>query len=199
MKLRILTLTLILILTGCAPALSTPEPNPDIMPRLDPSPTPSGSTLPQTCQVTDLTVYINEANGYCFAYPARFSIRDPQSNMPDIHGPNYGSDVEPVRATFGVEITIATANKSLREQAEAFLKEFSVLDPSTFTWTEIRVGGEPAWAVEPIPVQLAWQIVFVQHNGKLFRLMYWPIDIQETRTDIDEITQTTLGSFAFIK
>jgi hypothetical protein len=119
--------------------------------------------------------------------------------MPDIHGPNYGSDVEPVRATFGVEITTTAADKSLREQAEGFLKEFSVLDPSTFTWTEIQVGGEPAWRVEPIPVQLAWRIVFVQHDGKLFRLMYWPIDIQEIRTDIDELTQTTLGSFAFIK
>ncbi len=52
------------------------------MPRLDPSPTPSDSTLPLTCQVTDLKVYINEMDGYCFAYPMRFTLGDQPSDQP---------------------------------------------------------------------------------------------------------------------
>ena len=31
------------------------------------------------------------------------------------------------------------------------------------------------------------------------RLMYWPVDIPEAQSDLDDLTQTTLGSFAFTK
>src|SRR4026208_689226 len=72
MKSRTFFLALIFILLyGCIsnpnasqPATSTPEG----MARLNPSPTDSNNTLPLTCQVTDLNVYINAANGYCLAY-----------------------------------------------------------------------------------------------------------------------------------
>jgi len=204
MRHRILVLSMVFlwICSGCASASSTPEAataTPNIMPRLDPSPTPSNSTLPLTCQVTDLKVYINGMDGYCFAYPTRFTLQDQPSDKPDVRGPGYGSSHEPVNATFSVEVTPAAADKTLREQAEIFLKDFSVVDPATFTWSQVQVGGEASWMVEPIPVQLSWRIVFVQHNGYLFRLMYWPVDIPEIKTDLDELTQTTLGSFAFTK
>jgi hypothetical protein len=29
--------------------------------------------------------------------------------------------------------------------------------------------------------------------------MYWPVDIPEAQSDLDDLTQTTLGSFAFTK
>jgi hypothetical protein len=203
MKSRLVVWILIfnLLLAGCASAIATPAAataTPNIMPRLDPSPTPSGSTLPLTCQVTDLNVYINDMDGYCFAYPTRFTLGDGPSDKPDVRGPAVDDSVEPIHATFGVEVTPAT-NESLREQAEAYLKEFSVADPATFTWSQVQVGGEAGWMVEPIPVMLAWRIVFVQHDGKLFRLMYWPVDIPAAQTDLNELAQTTLGSFAFTK
>jgi hypothetical protein len=194
------TLIVTLLLSGCASA--SPEPatvTPDIMPRLDPSHTPSNSTLPLTCQVTDLNVYINEVDGYCFAYPSRFTLGEQPSDKPDVRGPAVDDSVEPIHATFGVDVTAAATDKTLREQVEIFLKEFSVLDPATFTWSQVRVGGEAGWMVEPVPVMLAWRIVFVQHNGRLFRLSYWPVDIPEAQPDLDELTQTTLGSFAFTK
>lgn len=195
------TLIPILLLSGCASASDSPGPatvTPDVMPRLDPSPTPSNSTLPLTCQITDLNIYINKADGYCFAYPTRFTLGDQPSDKPDVRGPAVDDSMEPIHATLGVEVTPAT-DKTLREQADAFLKEFSVVDPSTFTWSQVQVGGEAGWMVEPVPAMLAYRIVFVQHNGNLFRLMYWPVDIPEAKADLDELTQTTLGSFAFTK
>lgn len=203
MKPRSLIWILILILfSGCSSASDSPEAataTPNIMPRLNPSPTPSNSTLPLTCQVADLNVYINEMDGFCFAYPTRFTLQDQPSDKPDIRGPGYGSSAEPVSATFGVDVTAAAADKSLREQAEIFLKDFSVVDSATFTWKQVQVGGEAGWMVEPIPVQLAWRIVFVQHNGYLFRLSYWPVDIPEVKADVDELSQVTIASFAFTK
>jgi hypothetical protein len=53
--------------------------------------------------------------------------------------------------------------------------------------------------VEPVPVQLSWRIVFVQHADRLFSLMYWPVNLPEAQSDLDALTQTTLGSFAFTK
>jgi hypothetical protein len=203
MKCRLLIWTLFFtfLFTGCASASSSPETataTPDIMPRLDPSPTPSDSTLPLTCQVTDLNVYINEIDGYCFAYPMNFTLGDQPSDKPNVLGPALDDSIEPIHATLTVEFSPAN-DKSLREQSEDYLKEFSVADPVAYTWTQLQVGGEAGWMVEPVPAMLSYRIVFVQHDDKLFRLMYWPVDIPEAQSDLKDLTQTTLGSFAFIR
>jgi len=201
MRFLVLTLLFALLMTGCASASSstkTATPTPNIMPRLDPSPTPSDSTLPLTCQVTDLNIYINEMDGYCFAYPMRFTLGDQASDQPDVLGPAVDDSAEPIHATLTVEFSSVT-DKSLREQAELYLKEFSVADPATYTWTQVPVGNEAGLMVEPVPAMLSYRIVFVQHNGNLFRLMFWPVDIPEAQSDLNDLTQTTLGSFAFMQ
>ena len=56
MRTLLLTLIVVLLITGRASASNAPQPitaTPNIMPRLNPSPTPSDSTLPLTCQVCD--------------------------------------------------------------------------------------------------------------------------------------------------
>ncbi len=203
MKSQIILVALIIFLaSGCTTIpggsqLATATPN--LMPRLDPSPTPSHSTLPLTCQVTDLNVYINEADGYCFAYQSHFTMADKPSDNMEVRGPAVDNSSEPIRATFRVEVSPSTPDKTLRQQAEDYLREFSVIDPATFSWSEIQVDGEAAWKVEPIPAMLSYRIVFVQHNGAMFRLMYWPVDIPEAGSDLNDLAQTTLGSFAFTK
>ncbi|RPI30736.1 MAG: hypothetical protein EHM70_13150 [Chloroflexota bacterium] len=184
--------------TGPVAQAPAATPTPEVFIPLDPSPTPSGSDLPLTCQVTDLNVYIDRAAGYCLAYPLDFNLGDQPSDKSDIRGPAIGSGVEPVYATLSIEVTPLENGKSLQEQAETFIRDFSVVDPATMTWEQVTVGGEKGWMVEPVPVMLSWRIVFVAHNGSLYRLMYWPVDVPEAKADLDELTQTTLGSFAFI-
>lgn len=202
MKILILLLTLFVITAGCTSVPNFPESftaTPNIMPRLDPSPTPSGSTLPLTCQVTDLRVYINEMDGYCFAYPMQFTPGDQSSEQPDIQGPAVDDGYEPIHATLTIDVEPAATDKPLREQAENYLKDFSVMDPATFNWSQVTVGGESGWMVEPVPAMLSYRIVFVQHNGRIYRLLFWPVDIPEAQADLNDLTQTTLGSFAFMK
>ena len=203
MKSRTFILILILtLLNGCTSQPNTSQPatvTPNVIARLNPSPTASNSTLPLTCQVTDLNIYINEVDGYCFAYPSRFTLGDQPSDKPDARGPAVDDSMEPIHATFRVEVSPGTTDKTLREQAEAYLEELSVVDPATFTWSQIQVNGEEAWRVEPVPAMLAYRIVFVQHNGYIFRLIYWPVDIPGAQPDLNDLTQTTLGSFAFTK
>jgi hypothetical protein len=201
MKTLLLLLTLF-FLSGCTSASITPEPvtaTPNIVPRLNPSPTPSDSTLPLTCQVTDLKVYINEMDGYCFAYPMRFTTGDQPSNKPEIQGPAVDDSHEPIHATLTIEVEPAATHTPLREQAVNYLKDFSVLDPETFTWSQVTVSGETGWMVEPVPAMLSYRIVFVQHNGSIYRLLFWPVDIPGAQADLNDLTQTTLGSFAFMK
>ena len=202
MPILISTLILSLLLSGCASVSPTPEPavaTPIIMPRLNPSPTLSNSSLPLTCQITDLNIYINETAGYCFAYPTRFTLGNQPSDDPEIQGPAVDYDNEPIRARLNIELTPATVNKSLQEHAEAYLKEFSGANPATFTWSQVSVANEPGLIAEPIPARLVYRIVFVQHHGIIFHLMYSPMDVPEIRSDLDELTQTILGSFAFTK
>jgi hypothetical protein len=197
-----LALLYTLLIEGCASAPNILQPatvTPIVIPRLNASPTPSDSTLPLSCQVTDLNVYINEVDGYCFAYPSQFTLGNQPSHKPDVRGPALDNSAEPIHARFGVEVTSAEVNKTLREQAEAFLKEFSVVDPATFTWSQIQINGEDAWKVEPVPAMLAYRIVFVRHNGSVFCLMYSPVDVPGAQSDLNDLTQTTLGSFAFTK
>lgn len=195
-------LLIVMLVGGCVSVPESPEPltaTPNIMPRLDPSPTPSGSRLPLTCQVTDLNVYTNEMDGYCFAYPSRFTLGDQPSDKPEVLGPALDDSYEPIHAKLTVEVVPADSGKTLLEQAELYLRDFSVVDPATFTWSQVPVGGETGVVVEPVPAMLAYRIVFVQHNGNLYRLLYWPVDLPEAQTDLNDLTQTTLGSFAFTK
>lgn len=122
----------------------------------------------------------------------------PMLDVPAITGQPIGNGVDPIFASFAVQITPA-ANEPLEAQVGSFLEEFSVADPASFTWTQVSVGNETGLMVEPVPVMLSWRIVFVLHNGKIFRLMYWPVDIPEAQADLNDLTQTTLGSFAFIR
>lgn len=206
MKPGVLALPIIslLLFSGCAFVVSTVEPlstpqeitpTANIMPRLDPSPTPSGNPYPLTCQVTDLSVYIDQDGGYCFAYPTRFVLADEGG----VRGPDLDDSLTPLFVTFGVEVRPAKAELTARGEAEAYLKEFTDLDIDSFAWNQVMVAGEWGWMVEPVPTIGAWRFVFVQHNGNLYRLSYWPVDIPKARADVDELAQVTMGSFAFTR
>lgn len=206
MKPRKLMLCIVslLIFSGCAFAVSTVQPEaatpektltPNIMPRLNPSPTPSGSTLPLTCQVTDLSVYIDQGGGYCFAYPPRFMLADSGG----VRSPDLDDSLTPLFVTFAVEVTPADLEFTARGEAELFLKDFTVIDIDSLAWNPVMVGGAWGWMVEPVPTMGAWRFVFVQHNGYLYRLSYWPVDIPEARAEVDELAQVTMGSFAFTR
>jgi hypothetical protein len=172
-------------------------PTPEIFNPLNPSPTLTNSDLPLTCQVTDLSVFIDRQAGYCFAFPTRFALSEQPYTAPVVIGPALGSPDEQVRATFTVEQTLFDPDKSLDQQVDEFLLGFTVLNPNTFTRARLVVGGEAALLVDVVPVQLSWRIIFVPHNGVLYRLMYWPVDVPEAQVDLEELYQTTLGSFSF--
>ena len=146
-----------------------------------------------------MNVSIDAAGRYCFAYPERFTLgTEPSFNLPAVMGPAIGSSAEPVHAMFAVEVTPYHSDQSLDQQVDEFLQGFTVAAQESLTRARRIVGGETAVLVDVVPVQLSWRIVFVPHDGQLYRLMYWPVDVPEAKADVEELYQTTLNSFAFL-
>lgn len=174
------------------------EPNDGVFVDVNLAAAPAQKQAPQNCPLSDLNVYVNATYGYCFGYPVDFTVEDITTSIPEVRGPAIGSEIEPVHATLRVEVDPIIGDLSLREQAEIFLSEFSVIDPETYTWVEVEINGEPGLMVEPVPAYLSWKIVFVQHTGRFYRLMYWPVDVQEADSDLDELYQVSTQTFEFI-
>jgi len=147
-------------------------PTPEVFNPLELAPVVVESNLPLTCQITDLNVYIDRAAGHCFAYPVDFTLDKQPSDHPDIIGPPRGSAVETVRASFEAKITSINPDQSLDQQVDIFLQSFKVVDPASLSRTRLTVSGEAALLVDAVPAQLSWQIIFIPHNGNLFRLMF---------------------------
>jgi hypothetical protein len=183
---------------------STPQGDPmaptvEVFNPLDPSPTPSGSDLPLTCQVTDLNIYVDEEAGYCFAYPLQFTLdEDAGTDYPNIYGPGVGDGPEKVRASFTVVVMPLDLSKPVSQQADEYLKDFSVIDPATLPHAVLTVAGGEAVMVDDIPTLGSWRMVFVPGGDSLYRLMYWPVDVGTDLTGIEDLYQTTVGSFSFL-
>lgn len=221
------TLLILLVLAGSlaacsilSPAIPTPQGDPlaptnlssdipqgdplaptaEVFNPLDPSPTPSGSDLPLVCQATDLNVYVDEKNGYCFAYPPQFMLdEDAGTDYPNIYGPGVGEGPEKVRASFTVIVTPLDPSKPVSQQADEYLKDFTAVDPATLPHTVLAVGGVEALMVDGIPTLGSWRIVFVPRGEALYRLMYWPVDVATDLTGINDLYQTSVGSFSFLE
>ena len=159
---------------------------------------PSATNLLLDCHLSDYSVYIDTTNGSCFAYPNNYTIVDQNSGIPEIHGSQIGSELEPVFATLMEEIDPIQPGSSLRLQAETFFSKFSVVDRSTFAWEGVPISGKPGLMVEPIPMQLTWRIIFLPYGDKLFRLMYWPMDVPEVGADLLNLQQVSTQTFMLL-
>ena len=194
-----------IILAACVPAIAVGDPlapTPEVFIPLNPSPTPSNSDLPLSCQVTDLKVYVDKASGFCFAYPNNFIVNDQPSEKPLLQGPTVDASGE-IYANLKIEVTTFDPTKSLDQQVDDFMSSFTVINPTFFEHTRINLAGESAILVEKArvdnqPVQMNWRIVFVPHAGSLYRLIYRPVDVVEVIADMDALYQTTTDSLTFL-
>lgn len=209
---RIAVLLAALLVAGCtpvaapepmkAPALITEPftPTPEIFNPLDPSPTSSGSTLPLTCQVTDLNVYINREWGYCFAYPAQYSLdedRESQGRV-SLYGPAIDENADPIRISLEVTVQSVPEDSDRARLVDAYLAQFRDV-PLAITREPWLLGSIPAEKLEPVPGLLSSRMIMALHNNLLFTLQFHPADIDYAKQSLDDLTQTVSGSFAFLE
>jgi hypothetical protein len=177
-------------------------PTPEIFNPVNPSPTSSGSTLPMTCQVTDLNVYINEEWGYCFAYPAQYALDETQAaeGIVSLYGPALDDFADPVRVSLEITTRPVPEGSKLASLVDAYLTLFANTNMPVVTTREpSKVGSENAEKVEPIPGLLSSRVILALHDNLLFTLRFHPSDIDYAKPDLDALTQTVTGSFAFLE
>lgn len=166
---------------------------------VDPIQNSAEDELPVDCQINDYLIYIDQANGFCFAYPENFFIAAEANHEVEVQGPAVGEGIEPVYAKLVVNVEARQTGISLREQAEAFLDEFSGVEQTSLSWSEVEIDGQIGWRVEPVPVYLSWRIIFTESNGHLYRLMYWPVDLEDTAEDLAFLYQVSTQTFRFFQ
>lgn len=193
-----------LFITACMPAIpqapaALQTPTPEIFMRLNPSPTPPDSTLPLTCQVTDLNVYVNKDWGYCFAYPTEFTIDESQAakGIVYLYGPALDNNTDPLRVSLEIITQVMPKNSELAPLVDAFLVPFQNT-PWEITREALKLGGEDAERLEPIPGLLSSRILIALHNDILFTFRFQPQDFSPAKFGLNTLTQTVSGSFAFL-
>jgi hypothetical protein len=174
---------------------------PEIFNPLNPSPTPSSNALPMTCQVTDLSVYVNREWGYCFAYPQQYTLDESRAadGIVSLSGPTLEDGPDPIHVSLELTTQPVPRQSSLNSLEETYLATFGGATVSMGTRREPwLLGSEPAVKMEPIPGLLSSQVIMALHNNILLTLRFHPSDIDFAREDLDALTQTVTGSFAFL-
>jgi hypothetical protein len=182
--------------TVAATAVDTSTP--EVLYPLDPSPTPVNSDLPKSCQVTDLKVYTDKALGYCFAYPAKFTLGEATKQRMSVVGPSLDQSAESLSASLEVEVQPVTQNSNLARLVDGYLSQTGFQNlPWTIERSTLTVAGEPAERLELVPGLGSARLVMVLHNNQLFTLRFHPLNQELAKPDLEALYQTVTGSFAF--
>jgi hypothetical protein len=188
-------------LPQAAPA-STAEvatPTPEIFIPLDPSPPPAASSLPLSCQVTDLKVFTDEAAGYCFAYPAQFALGEPFTSGVTVVGPALDENLDPLRASLQIAVQPVPAGSDLARLVDAYLSQSGFQDlPWTIERSTLTLAGEPAEVLAPVTGLGSARLLMALHDDRLYTLRFHPVDQELARPELDALDQTVTGSFAFV-
>ena len=174
-------------------------PTPEIFSALAPSPTPSDSTLPLTCQVTDLGVYTNQEWGYCFAYPGSFTLDESRiaEGIITLYGPALEENANPVRVNMEITTQVVPSESGLTPLVEAYLASFGET-PFRIERRTGTLGGKPAEVLDPVPGLLSSRVTMALNENILFTLRFHPSDLDLAKPDLEALFQTVSGSFAFL-
>ncbi len=159
------------------------------------------SDLPKACQVPEKGLAAHLAGGYCYAYPQRFRL----DKLFDLYGPLLDASAEPLYVTLGLTFAPAEQGATLEKVVDQFLTDVTTgIDLSTFpkiTRTPLKLGGEDALVVEPVPGFGSARFVFAIHSGLVYRLRFWPVDPSTgaSAADLSDLYQRVTSSFSFIQ
>jgi hypothetical protein len=159
---------------------------------------PTGpATVPDGCVPFEGEALLVRADdGYCLTYPTRYRvIRDVPENL-SIVGPALDESIEPVMAAFGV--TVSEAPGDIETSIKAAMAEFAGFTEWTIDRLDVELGGVPAAMFEPVPGRLSGRLLLAVHGGKLYRLDFWPVDVEVALSDVNELYNSVISTWQFI-
>jgi hypothetical protein len=156
--------------------------------------------LPDVCQGIGLATYFAPETGFCFAYPASFTLGETNPTRGELYGPALDQSIEPVRAALHFEVQPFEPSRDLHSMVDAYLTEYEGIPGPEITRLSITLGGEPAEQLEVVPGREGSRDVFMVRAGRLFHFMFTPSvrDFPQAAADVEDLFMTVTSSFTFL-
>jgi len=134
---------------------------------------------------------------YQLYYPEGFEVEVTNAQQTFFRGPQYNNQGEPTQLTLQI-----LAEPTYQVDYQVILQErLRGLPGSTLVQTrDVMISGKPALMVEGLPERAGGaRHLFVLHAGKLYTLIFWPLDdlSPQIMADMDHLWRTVLHSFTF--
>lgn len=154
--------------------------------------------LPPGCQQEGMKTYVDLINAYCFAYPADF-IADSRGLAAISAQPENPANPEEVLVRLDIFSGPATAEVTLDQLVSDFRKQFEgPQSPVSLRQTQIRLDGQPAQVLEPVPGRLSSRMVFALHNGRFYQMIFFPVDEPRVEADLNRLYEAVVSTFTFL-
>lgn len=170
------------------PATATPIPDPTAG-----CPTPSG----------DNSLYLNRDNGYCFLYPAGFSLQ-PDSQRPqeviNLVGPSEsGGGMERLSVVLSVQANGPAQGLDSTAYAQRWYSIFNAGDPGGYAGLPGALGGYPAVILRNLPGFFLQRGLFAVVEGNKYQLTLipQPEDSAELADAANRVWDLVTGTMVF--
>jgi hypothetical protein len=156
--------------------------------------------LPAVCQGIGLATFYSPENGFCFAYPASFTLGETSPVRSEVYGPPLDDNAEALRAALLLEIQPGAGGQDLQAVVDNYLVQFEGMAVPEIARTPMTLGGEPAERLEVVPGREGSRDVFMLHGSTLFHLMFSPSvrDFPQAADAVDNLFLTVTSSFTFL-
>jgi hypothetical protein len=161
---------------------------------------PTLGELPAVCQGVGLATFYSPENGFCFAYPAGFTLGESNPARSEIYGPALDASAEALRAAMQLEIRPITTGETLPDLVDAYLAEFQGLPVPEIERSAMTVGGEPAERLEVVPGREGSRDVFLLRSATLYHFLFMPSvrDYPQAAEAVENLFLTVTSSFSFL-
>jgi hypothetical protein len=196
MKRFVGTILLLIMLSGCSQTTKTSLPVETLQPITTSTVTETSATLASTdtclAETTELKLFINTDDGFCFLYPINNAPLPPYMVVINPNGIS-GGDFLPGDAVVIVNVEAASgrtaaqaADEKIAEAGEGF----------NITRTEIMIDGKQAIVVDGLPAQDPWREVFIVGNDRLYTLFFEPwTPNADWFSDLERLYSSVIDSF----
>lgn len=196
MKRFIGIILLLIMLSACSQTAKTSLPVETLQPTTTSmvTETPANLESTDTChaETTELKLFINTNDGFCFLYPIKNAPLPPYRVVVNPNGIS-GGDFLPGDAAVLVNVEAASgrtaaqvADEKIAEAGEGF----------NITRTEIMIDGKQAIVVDGLPAQDPWREVFIVGNDRLYILFFEPwTPNADWFSDLEKLYSSVIDSF----
>jgi hypothetical protein len=159
-----------------------------------------GIAMPSTAPggpVEGREVYVDEEDGYCFAYPSTFEAGEVRPGQPGLVGPKLKEGAGSIRAGLTIQVQDVPVESTLVELANAFVGE---LAGASITRQPFRLYGEPAEMIEYVTGREGARDVLVIRGHERYHLSFTPSvrAFPRVASDIDFLFEVVTSSFTFL-